>query len=305
MTADEADIVQAFVLGIFTTVAVLGNIIVCVIVYKHRWILHPTNDFVISLALLDILTSTIPLPLTIRLFTGGPGCMFGRTTCSVYAFFNDFAKYASIYTLCFIAINRYYRFLKPVECHETFTPGYTLTMSICIWIGSSLLAGLPVMAGWAEYAFSYDYLGCVVKYNQDLQQSVWNTCILLLKIIPAFLTFNCYRVIYGAIRRSSCRVRSISHVRGNSCVTEANVEILNSAKKYRLTKTFLVISIVFVVSWFPPSIIFVIDQLLSLHLTLIGASILQFSTAVALASKVFIYGWINRPFRREVFNLFQ
>lgn len=304
MTAEEADIVQAFVLGLFTTVAVLGNIIVCVIVYKHRWILHPTNDFVISLALLDILTAVILLPLTICVFIGGPGWMFGKATCSVDAFFNDFAKYASICTLCFIAIQRYYRFLKPLECNETFTPGYTLTISICIWIGSSLFAGLPVMAGWADYTFSYEYLGCWITYNQDLQQSVWNTCILLLKIIPTFLTFYCYRVIYGAIRRSSLRVRSISRVRGNSGVIEANVEFLNSTKKYRLTKTFLVISIVFVVSWLPPSIIFVIDQLLSLHLTLIGSRILRFSTAVALASKVFIYGWVNRPFRRELFNLF-
>ena len=190
MTDDEADIVQAFVLGIFTTVAVLGNIIVCVIVYKHRWVLHPTNDFVISLALLDILTAIIPLPLTIRVFMGGQGWMFGRTTCSVYAFFNDFTKYATICTLCFIAINRYYRFLKPLECNETFTPGYTLTISICFWIGSSLFAGLPVMAGWAEYTFRHDYLGCLVTYNQDLQQSVWNTCILVFKIIPTFLTFN-------------------------------------------------------------------------------------------------------------------
>ena len=303
MTAEEADIAQAFVLGIFTTVAVLGNIIVCVVVYKHRWILNPTNDFVISLALLDILTAIIPLPLTIRVFIGGPGCMFGKATCSVYAFFNDFAKYASIFTLFFISIQRYYKFLKPREYSETFTPGYTLIISICIWIGSSLFAGLPVMAGWADYTFSYEYLGCRVTYNQDLQQSVWNTCILLIKIIPTFLTFNCYRVIYGAIRSS--RVRSISRVRGNSCVTEANVEFSNSAKKYRLTKTFLVISIVFVISWLPPSIMLVIDQLLSIHLTFIGARILQFSTAVALTSKLFIYGWVNRPFRRALFNLFE
>jgi len=304
MTAEEADIVQAFVLGLFTTVAVLANIIICVIVYKNRWILHPTNDFVISLALLDILTAVIPLPLTIRVLIGGPGWMFGKSTCSVDAFFNDFVKYVAIFTLCFIAIHRYYRFLKPLEYNETFTPGYTLIISICIWIGSSLFAGLPVMAGWAEYTFSYEYLGCWVTYNQDLQQSIWNACILMLKIIPTFLTFYCYRVIYVAIRGSSSPVRSISRVRGNSGVTEANLEVLNSAKKYRLTKTFLVISIVLVVSWLPPSIIFVIDQLLSLRLTFIGSRILQFSTAVALVSKVFIYGWVNRPFRREFFNLF-
>ena len=81
MASEEADIMQAFILGMFTTVAVLGNIIVCVIVYKHRWILNPANDFVISLALLDILTAVIPLPLTIRVFIGGPGRMFGKATC--------------------------------------------------------------------------------------------------------------------------------------------------------------------------------------------------------------------------------
>ena len=112
-----------------------------------------------------------------------------------------------------------------------------------------------------------------------------------------FLTFNCYRLVYCAIRRSNSRVKS------NSCVTEANADPLDG-KKYRLTKTFLVISIAFVVCWLPPSIMLVIDQLLSIHVTLIGSCILHFSTAVALASKVFIHGWVNRPFQRELFNLF-
>lgn len=303
MTAEDADIVQASVLGVITAVALLSNILVCVIVYKHRWILNPTNDFVISLVLLDMLTAMIPLPLTIGLFITGPSWIFGGPACSVNAFFNDFPKYATIFTLLFIAIHRYYRFVKPREYNETFTPGYTLIISICIWIGSALFAGLPVMAGWAEYNFSYEYLGCLVTYKQNLQQSVWNTCILAFKIIPTVLTFNCYRLVYCAIRKSNSRVRSTSRVRSNSCVTEANAEPLNG-KKYRLTKTFLVISIVFVVCWLPPSIILVIDQLLSIHVTLIGSRILRFSTAVALASKVFIYGWVHRPFRRELFNLF-
>ena len=112
-----------------------------------------------------------------------------------------------------------------------------------------------------------------------------------------FLTFNCYRLVYCAIRRSNSRVKS------NSRVTEANADPLDG-KKYRLTKTFLVISIAFVVCWLPPSIMLVIDQLLSIHVTLIASRILHFSTAVALASKVFIYSWVNRPFRRELFNLF-
>lgn len=74
-----------------------------------------------------------------------------------------------------------------------------------------------------------------------------------------FLVFNCYCVIYGVICRSSCCVWSIFYVRGNFCVIEVNVEILNSVKKYCFIKIFFVILIVFVVSWFFLLIIFVID----------------------------------------------
>lgn len=143
----------------------LGNIIVCVIVYKYCWILYLINDFVISLVLLDILILIILLFLIICLFIGGLGCMFGRIICFVYVFFNDFVKYVFIYILCFIVINCYYRFLKLVECYEIFIFGYILIMLICIWIGLFLFVGLFVMVGWVEYVFSYDYLGCLVKYN--------------------------------------------------------------------------------------------------------------------------------------------
>lgn len=296
MNAENVDIAQASVLGVITAIALLGNIIICVIVYKHRWILHPTNDLVISLALLDILTAVIPLPLTIGAFITAPTWIFGKSACSVYAFFNIFPKYASILTLLLIAIHRYYRFIKIREYNETFTPGYTVIMSAIIWIGSAVPASVPVLVTWAEYNFSFEYSGCLITYKESLQQSMWNICMLLLfEAIPTFLIFNCYRHVYRAIdRRSDSRNR----------VTEFNAQPLNSAKKYRLTKTFLVISIVFVVCWFPPSIMLVIDQLLSTRVTLIGARILHFSSAISLASKVFIYAWANPPFRRELLKLF-
>lgn len=297
MSTEDADIVQASVLGVITTISLLGNIIICVVVLKHRWILYPTNDLVISLALLDILTAIIPLPLTIGAFITEPNWIFGKSACSVYAFFNGFLKYASILTLLFIAIHRYYRVVKPREYNETFTPGYTLIISVIIWIGSAFPAASPVIFTWAGYNFSFEYSGCLLTYKERLHQSVWNTCMFVLfQGIPSFLIFNCYHLVYRAIgHRSNSR---------NTAVIEANAQPLNNAKKYRLTKTFLVISIVFVVCWLPPSIMLVIDQLLSTHVTLIGARILHFSTAVSLASKVFIYAWVNRPFQRELLKSF-
>ena len=295
MILEDPDLVQALVLGVITAIALLSNILICVTVYKHPWILYPTNDLVISLALLDILTAAIPLPLTIGVFISETGWTFGKAACSVYAFFDSFPKYASVLTLLIIAIQRYYRFIKPREYNETFTPGYTLIFLATVWIGATLTAVFPVMVSWAEYRFSIEYLGCLVTYKQSLQQSMWNTFILVLfEGIPTFLIFSCYHLVYRSIGlKSGSRNR----------VTDVNAQPLNNAKKYRITKTFLVISVVFVVCWLPPSIVLVIDQLFSTHLTLIGARILHFSTAVSSASKVFIYAWVNRPFRRELFNL--
>lgn len=296
MTAETADLVQASILGAITTIALLGNILICIVVYKHSWILHPTNDFVISLAMLDILTATIPLPLTIGFYITWPSWVVGESACSVYGFFTDFPKIASFFTLAFIAIHRYYRFVKPHEYNETFTPGYTIIISICIWVASALFSVLPVMVSWAEYDFSLQHSGCLVKFKETFQHSMWNSFVLLLSmVIPTFLIFKCYQLVYRTIRgERKCRD-----------VTEVNARPFDrDTKKYRLAKTFLVVSIVVVVCWLPLSIMLAIDQFFSTHVTLIGARVLQFSTAVVSASKVFIYGWFNRPFRREISNLF-
>ncbi|KAL9984969.1 hypothetical protein ACROYT_G007317 [Oculina patagonica] len=209
MSTEDADIVQASVLGLITVISLLGNIIICVVVLKHRWILYPTNDLVISLALLDILTAVIPLPLTIGAFITEPNWIFGKSACSVYAFFNGFLKYASILTLLFIAIHRYYRFVKPREYKETFTPGYTLIISVIIWIGSAFPAASPVIFTWAEYKFSFEYSGCLLTYKERLHRSVWNICMFVLfQGIPSFLIFNCYHLVYRAIgHRSNSRNR--------------------------------------------------------------------------------------------------
>lgn len=284
-----ADFVQACVLAVIATLGLLGNMVICIIVYNHNWILHPTNDFVISLVMSDILTIAIPLPMTIGAMIRDPTRVFGETTCSVYGVFNDFPKFASTVTLLFIAIHRYYRVVKPREYNETFTPGYSVIVLIFIWVGTGIFATLPVMVSWAEYQFNSEYSGCLVTYKGNLQQSIWNLCML----VPALLIFNCYKLVYRTTHRRSCRV-----------APELNAHPVNFAKRYRLTKTFFVVSIVSVICLLPASTLLVIDQLFSLHVTLIGARIAHFSTAVASASKVFIYVWVIRPFRREMANIF-
>lgn len=114
-------------------------------------------------------------------------------------------------------------------------------------------------------------------------------------VVPAILIFNCYKLVYRTTHRRSCRV-----------APELNAHPVNFAKRYRLTKTFFVVSIVSVICLLPASTLLVIDQLFSLHVTLIGARIAHFSTEQSPQRVRFllIYVWVIRPFRREMANLF-
>lgn len=284
-----SDFAQASVLAVLAITTLLGNIVICILVYNHSWILHPTNFFVISLALLDILTVAIPLPFTIGAMIMESGTIFHDTTCSVYGVFNDFPKVASIFTLLYVTIERYYKIVKPLEYNETFVPGNSFFVLIIIWVGSVVFSTLPVMASWAEYEFHSEYLGCYVTYKDNLQQSIWNVSLLFAGIvIPVFLTFNCYRIIFRKFEVDP----------------QANSRQIFTSKTYRLTKTFLIVSIVSVTCFFPASVVLIVDQLFSLHITLIAARIAHFSTVISSASKAFIYCLVNRPFRRELGNIF-
>ena len=91
--------------------SLLGNILVCLSVYRNNRLRTTTNLYIIALAVSDLIAATLVMPpATGVLITGR--WPFGETACQIHAYFSLFAVYVSPVTMGLTALNRYTRICK-------------------------------------------------------------------------------------------------------------------------------------------------------------------------------------------------
>lgn len=152
---------------VFVIVVLLGNIVICFVVYKYSWVLYLMNDFVISLVLLDIFMVVILVFFMIGVMIMDLVQFYSDIICFIYGVFNDFFKMVFIFILVFVVIQWYYRIVKFQEYEKIFIFGYFVIILMIIWVVLGLFFGFFVMVFWVEYKFYFEYLGCYVIFKWD------------------------------------------------------------------------------------------------------------------------------------------
>ena len=201
------------------------------------------NMFVASLAVSDLLvgvymgllaiaalaTSHWPFKDTTRKFQG----LLAFTLC-----------FASIHTLVWMAVNRYYRIVKPTKYRRYFTKKKTLIMILVSWFYSVCAPLIYVLSESKMAWFHPSKSLCFIR----LQNTVFLACGLLLYIgIPTCVIIYSYLRILRTVRHHNCNF----HRSGNP-INSVNVE------EVKVARTILVIVVFFNLCWIP---IFTIDFL--------------------------------------------
>ncbi|XP_022801967.1 substance-P receptor-like [Stylophora pistillata] len=125
--------VVIFVLGFF------GNICIIYIVVSRKRMRTNFNFLVVNMAVADLLVSLFLMPVVVKfLYTGSswiPGAV-GKVTCKFVNFLGSQSIAASIITLVFVTVDRYFAVLHPLR-DICFIRSTKLVTSV-IWISSSL-----------------------------------------------------------------------------------------------------------------------------------------------------------------------
>ena len=269
-------IAETVMLCLVAFLSFIGNLLVCLAVYRNPRLRCPSNYYIISLALSDIFQALCAMPLSIVMLAtndwpfGTPACYFLGTTKLALA-------KISIYTMVLMAVNRYYKIVKPAKYQTTFKKRFIIVTASLAWIVGILYLLLAAFVLGDGAKPNPGFALCSLQFHR------FGVAIFTVSMyLPYFPIFYCYWKIYRAVKMHNANVSWQS----------PNVQDVN------ISKTLFFTVIGFVGLWLPAHCIyfaFNLDPELPRQLTLFGTFLVFSSSCI----NPFIYGFMNRAFRNE------
>ena len=267
--------------AIFSLVMVLslvGNLLVCIAVYRNPRLRCPSNYYIISLALSDILQALCTMPLSVA-FLASSKWPFGTSVCNVSAILKLSLAKVSLYTMALMALNRYYKIVKASKYQATFKKKFIILTASVVWVAPIFVCLLAAFAFGFNAEPKLEFGICTQAFLQSIDFTM--SILIVFLYLPYFIIAFCYWNIYRVVKTHNTSVSWQS----------SNVQDI------KISKTLFVTVIGFASLWMPAHVIFItsIHVTLPRELTLL-ATLLVFSSSCV---NPFIYGFMNRAFKHD------
>ncbi|KAH3882599.1 hypothetical protein DPMN_006541 [Dreissena polymorpha] len=118
-------------------VGLIGNTLVCVVIWRNRGMRTVTNIFIVNLAIADIAVLIMCLPITLLVDITG-AWFFGDFVCKLNQFTMTSSISVSVLTLTAISVERWYAICHPLRFHSTTRRARVIITAI--WIVSAGVA---------------------------------------------------------------------------------------------------------------------------------------------------------------------
>ena len=312
-------VIEATIMVLITTTATFGNLMVCWAVFRNKSLRTIPNIYVVALAISDILMATLCMPLSVEVLITSKW-MESFNVCQFQGFFSFLFAFTSLQIMAAMAINRYYRVVKPSKYRKCFTARRTIASVIIVIASASIGAGLHLICNWAIYTIHYGKVICFTTFK-TLDHDKGYIAFLDACYIstPVLVITICYTKIFRTVRAHKKSLfkerrkkrkdkesdsetsgkRTRENQQGNLPELQINVE------EVKITKTLFVTVLGFVMCWSPIVIIDMIDSYSSHTLDIPRQVFLLWIYMGYGSSSInpFIYGILNRSFRNEFLRI--
>ncbi|KAJ7389156.1 hypothetical protein OS493_033242 [Desmophyllum pertusum] len=278
------------VLNIFS---LIGNVLVCLSVYRNPRLRISTNLYIIALAISDLLSAVFVMPLAeIILFSGK--WPFGETICQFHAFISLFVIYVSPATMSLTAINRYVRICRSTTSYKKiFSRRKSRFWLAFVWFFVACYIGIPRLANWQGFEFVPGYAQCSIKHHGERAKLIHYLIVLtLFLVIPLFATAFCYTKVLKMIRQHKMGiVPSLSQMRRN----EARITV----QEIKLSRSLFIVVFTFMSCWVPLWIIVILRRFFIIHMPRNVELLCMFFLYISNTINPVIYSGMNSAFRSE------
>lgn len=268
-------------------VAVPGNVLVLLVVYKTPRLRNAAGILITSLAISDIVLLLFEFPTFSAMITGR--WLGGFYLCQITGYAVPFLCSASVQTMALMALDRHFRIAHPVRHRTIFSVKRTKLMALLVWLTASTVQ-LPYVANGGVYTFHPGKGICFVEFTL-----LANVGIIYL-VLPSIVVQHFYMKVFLALRANRKRVQTLQG--------STSEHLRMTTQEVKLTRTLLVTVLAYAICWTPVMITDLVDMALGGWALPRGVYLL-YSTCGLASSCInpLVYGIMNKVFRKEYIRL--
>nr|XP_023683280.1 neuromedin-U receptor 2-like [Paramormyrops kingsleyae]XP_023683281.1 neuromedin-U receptor 2-like [Paramormyrops kingsleyae]XP_023683282.1 neuromedin-U receptor 2-like [Paramormyrops kingsleyae] len=242
------------------TVGVTGNLLTCTVIAKHQKMRTPTNLYLFSLAVSDLLVLIFGMPLEIYDMWQNYPFPFGEGGCYFKIFLFETVCFASILNVTALSMERYIAVMHPLKSRYVMTNQHARRVITGVWVVSFICA----IPNTSLHGIYYLYLPEKVAESAicSLLKPLWmyNLVIQITTVLFYFVPMTIISVLYLVIGRRLNRENRVPKEKlGGKRTSGATWKIhLECDRRRQVNKMLTVVVVVFAICWAP----FHVDRLL-------------------------------------------
>ena len=286
-------VLEATFIIVLNIVSLLGNMLVCISVYRNTRLRTTTNVYIVALAISDLLSAIFVMPLATGVLISGRW-PFGEALCQMHAFFSLFVVYISPVTMGFTAANRYVRICKSEQQYKRFFSKWKSRIALAsAWAFVTGYIWIMRLAGLQGFNFNPGYAACLNEHlNNSARIIHYFVVIVLFFVLPLAITVFSYRKVLKKIQEhNTVSARALQRQDRDTTVSRHEI---------RLSRSLFAVVFAFMLCWIPAWIITILTRFsvigtMPRNVQLLCTFFLNLSSTI----NPFIYAGMNPMFRTE------
>ncbi|KAM3956192.1 neuropeptide receptor A16 [Aphomia sociella] len=276
----------------------VGNLLVCVAVYRNHTMRTVTNYFIVNLAVADFMVILFCLPPTV-LWDVTETWFLGKALCKILLYFQSVSVTVSVLTLTFISVDRWYAICFPLKFKST-----TRRAKIAIFViwANSLVFNAPELVVLTTVKsvplrFDLEYLVQCMAIWSSQSDLVWHIIkVVFIYTIPLMLMSIAYYQIVRVLWKSD-------NIPGQAeTIKLAPAEQTQLRSRRKAAKMLVAVVVMFAVCYFPVHLLSVLRYTVDMEqndaitfLALVSHVLCYANSAI----NPLIYNFMSGKFRRE------
>lgn len=207
-------VVLGLLAAITSVVTITGNLIVLFSFIVEQSIRQPTNYFIASLAVSDLLIGAVSMPFYTVYLLAGKYWPLGEVLCDLWLSVDYTVCLSSIYTVCCITIDRFCSVKIPARYRQWRTERKVLAILAVVWI-IPIGVFFTTIFGWQYFVRNRTVLPgkCYVQY---MESQVFNA---VLQVGYFWVTLIVMCTLYGGIYRVALELQRKSEKKRNKAAS--------------------------------------------------------------------------------------
>ena len=287
-------VVESLIFLVLNITALVGNLLICAAFYRNPSLRTATNIFILSLPLTNVLTAVFAMSfVTASSFANK--WVGGETTLNMYGYCASTMAGISLLTVMLLAINRYFRVVRPNLYHNMYSKKSSTFMAVTPWMLTTLVINVGYHLVGVQFHISrFNPTSPMAVFPNRNASIYYNIIRGIYNIFPSLTVIICYSMIYQTIRQH------------NSAVAPPPQEEHSSygVEEVKMTRLLTVVVVCFYFCWIP---VFVYSVLQSTKV--VGETSKYrnfhylFPAFVSSVINPIVYGVMNQAFRAEFLKI--